>query len=102
MRLKLLIVLMLAFLSAMPSVAQSGGGNQPSKQITPKDAIDKQKQREKEQDDQLKAREEHHKKIQDKATRKRMKKNLKKAEKQSWGKNVPWYKRWFRKKKFKS
>jgi hypothetical protein len=29
-----------------------------------------------------------------------MKKNLKRAEKHSWGKDVPWYKRWFRKKKF--
>jgi bacterioferritin (cytochrome b1) len=102
MRPKFFVVLILVFLSAVPSLAQSGGGNQSSKQITPKDAIDKQKQREREQDEQLKAREEHHKKIQDKATRKRMKKNLKKAEKQSWGKNIPWYKRWFRKKKFKS
>lgn len=41
----------------------------------------------------------HHKKVQDKATRKRMKKNLKKAERHSWGKDVPWYKRWFRRKK---
>ena len=41
----------------------------------------------------------HHKSLQDKATQKRMKKNLKRAEKQSWGKNVPWYKRWFRKKR---
>ena len=42
----------------------------------------------------------HHNEIQDAATRKRMKKNLKKAERHSWGKNIPWYKRWFRRKKF--
>jgi hypothetical protein len=51
--------------------------------------------------EQYKARNDHHKEIQSKDTRKRMKKNLKKAEKHSWGKDVPWYKRWFRKKKFK-
>jgi len=35
---------------------------------------------------------------QDKATRKRMKKTLKKAERHSWGNRAPWYKRWFRRK----
>ncbi len=42
----------------------------------------------------------HHLKAQDKATRKRMKQTKKKAERHSWGKDVPWYKRWFRKDKF--
>ncbi len=42
----------------------------------------------------------HHLKVQDKATRKRMKQTKKKAERHSWGKDVPWYKRWFRKDKF--
>ncbi len=49
--------------------------------------------------EQDKLRREHHKDIQTKETRKRMKKNLKKAERHSWGKDVPWYKRWFRKKR---
>jgi alpha-tubulin suppressor-like RCC1 family protein len=44
----------------------------------------------------------HHQTIQDEATRKRMKKNLKKAEKHSWGKGAPWYKRWFKRKRIKS
>ncbi|MEN9640143.1 MAG: hypothetical protein RLZZ262_2012 [Bacteroidota bacterium] len=44
----------------------------------------------------------HHESIQDEATRKRMKKNKKKAERHSWGKTAPWYKRWFRRDKFKS
>ncbi|MEY3399252.1 MAG: hypothetical protein RL220_1846 [Bacteroidota bacterium] len=41
----------------------------------------------------------HHKSIQDKSTQKRMKRNMKRSQKQSWGKDVPWYKRWFRKRR---
>jgi len=41
-----------------------------------------------------------HTEIQDKATRKRMKKTLKRAQKQSQGKEIPWYKRMFRKRRF--
>jgi Ni/Co efflux regulator RcnB len=37
--------------------------------------------------------------IQDKATRKRMKKNLKKSQRISQGKQIPWYKRMFRKRR---
>lgn len=37
--------------------------------------------------------------IQDKATRKRMKKNLKKSQRISQGKQIPWYKRVFRKRR---
>ncbi|MFZ4784782.1 MAG: hypothetical protein ACOYLH_04840 [Flavobacteriales bacterium] len=37
--------------------------------------------------------------IQDKATRKRMKKNLKKSQRISQGKQIPWYKRIFRKRR---
>lgn len=47
-----------------------------------------------------KAGRDHHRKVQDKETRKRMKKTKKKAERHSWGKDVPWYKRWFRRDKF--
>ena len=42
------------------------------------------------------SRKDHHLESQDKATRKRMKKTLKKAERHSWGNRAPWYKRWFR------
>jgi exopolysaccharide biosynthesis protein len=38
--------------------------------------------------------------IQTKDTKKRMKKNLKKAQKHSQGKSIPWHKRLFRKRKF--
>jgi hypothetical protein len=42
----------------------------------------------------------YHSELQDKSTRKRMKKNHKRAQKHSWGKEVPWYKRVFRKRHF--
>lgn len=68
--------------------------------VTPEMAMDKEKTAREAKNAEYKGRKDHHKKIQDKATRKRMKKNLRKAEKHSWGKDVPWYKRWFRKDKF--
>lgn len=48
-----------------------------------------------------KAKEDHHRDIQTKKTRKRMKKSRKKSQKLASGKSVPFYKRWFRKKGFK-
>jgi hypothetical protein len=42
-----------------------------------------------------------HRKIQDKKTRKRMKRSAKKQKKLSNGKSQPFYKRWFRKRRFK-
>lgn len=65
-----------------------------------KAAAEKEGQAMQQKQEEYKTRNDHHKEIQSKETRKRMKKNLKKAQKHSWGKDVPWYKRWFRKKKF--
>lgn len=45
------------------------------------------------------AHRDHLEEIQDKATRKRMKKNLKKSQRISQGKQIPWYKRIFRKRR---
>lgn len=42
-----------------------------------------------------------HRDIQTKDTKKRMKKNARKQKKLSTGKSVPFYKRWFRKRRFK-
>jgi hypothetical protein len=61
---------------------------------------EKQASAQQEKQNQYKSRRDHHLEVQDKATRKRMKKTKKKAERHSWGKDVPWYKRWFRKDKF--
>jgi hypothetical protein len=64
--------------------------------VTPATARKKEAEALEKKQGEYDSRMEHHLKSQDKATRKRMKKNLRKARRMSWGKNVPWYKRWFR------
>jgi hypothetical protein len=64
--------------------------------VTPQTARKKEAEALEKKQGEYQSRRDHHMESQDKATRKRMKKNLRKARKQSWGKNVPWYKRWFR------
>ncbi len=93
----ILPVLFFTFLSS-DAVAQR---KREKNKITPESAAkadaEKQASAKQEKNTQYKSKRDHHLEIQDKDTRKRMKKNLKKAEKHSWGKDVPWYKRWFRK-----
>lgn len=76
------------FLSAQPK----GEGQK----VTPQTARKKEAEALEKKQNEYQNRRDHHMESQDKATRKRMKKNLRKARRQSWGKNVPWYKRWFR------
>jgi flagellar biosynthesis/type III secretory pathway M-ring protein FliF/YscJ len=99
--LRMILLLILLFGVLSPLSAQR---KREQHKITAEDgqkaAAEKEGQAMQQKQEQYKARNEHHKEIQTKETRKRMKKNLKKAQKHSWGKDVPWYKRWFRKKKF--
>jgi hypothetical protein len=67
-----------------------------AEKVTPATARKKEVEALEKKQGEYDSRMEHHLKSQDKATRKRMKKNLRKARRMSWGKNVPWYKRWFR------
>ena len=67
-----------------------------AQKVTPQTARKKEAEALEKKQTEYQTRKDHHLESQDKATRKRMKKNLRKARKQSWGKNVPWYKRWFR------
>jgi hypothetical protein len=64
--------------------------------VTPESARKKDAAAKEQQLSEYQKRKDHHLEVQDKATRKRMKKNLRKARRHSWGKDVPWYKRWFR------
>ena len=58
-----------------------------------------EKKKEKQKGNENKVVKRHHKRIQDKETRKRMKKTKKKAERHKRGKyEEPFYKKWFRKK----
>lgn len=67
-----------------------------SQKVTPQTARKKEGEAREKKQSEYQLRKDHHLEVQDKATRKRMKKTLKKARRHSWGKNVPWYKRWFR------
>jgi type VI protein secretion system component VasK len=68
-------------------------------QVTPQNAQKKKKENVEQKQAQYQDGKKAHVTRQDKATQKRMKKNLKRAQKHSWGKDIPWYKRWFRKSK---
>lgn len=65
------------------------------------DAHQRAAEQEAEIDTKLAERREKHMTIQTKATQKRMKKNRKRAEQMSRGAEVPFYKRWFRKRHFR-
>ena len=74
----------------------------PSKQenqVTPENAKNQERANMENKQKEYVTKKDYHTKNQDKATQKRMKKNLRRAEKHSWGKDIPWYKRWFRKKR---
>ena len=69
-----------------------------SNKVTPASAQKKDAGAMEQKQADYRSRKDHHLESQDKATRKRMKKTLKKAERHSWGNRAPWYKRWFRRK----
>lgn len=88
-----LVLTALLILCAFSSDAQPKSDAQ---KVTPQTARKKEAEALEKKQGEYQSRKDHHLEAQDKATRKRMKKNLRKARKQSWGKNVPWYRRWFR------
>jgi hypothetical protein len=87
------VFMALLTVTALSSAAQP---NTDGQKVTPQTARKKEADALEKKQNEYQSRKDHHLEAQDKATRKRMKKNLRKARKQSWGKNVPWYKRWFR------
>jgi hypothetical protein len=78
------------------AIASCAQPKSDSQKVTPQTARKKEAEALEKKQTEYQSRRDHHMESQDKATRKRMKKNLRKARRQSWGKNVPWYKRWFR------
>jgi hypothetical protein len=88
-----IICIVVAF--AIPVSIDAQNKSEGSK-VTPQTARKKEAEALEKKQSEYQSRKDHHLDVQDKATRKRMKKNLRKARRQSWGKNVPWYKRWFR------
>jgi hypothetical protein len=102
MRLSLTSSFVLLFLFFSTHLIGQKTKNRPEKQEnvqTRETAIDKEGAAKAEKQAAYVSRSDHHKKLQDKATQKRMKKNLKRSQKHSVGKEIPWYKRIFRRKK---
>lgn len=98
------IVVIFSLLISSPMAFSQKNKKKPAKQenqITPENARDQERVNLENKQKEYVTKKNYHSKNQDKATQKRMKKNLRRAEKHSWGKDVPWYKRWFRKKRLK-
>ena len=91
-----ILKLVLTTLLIQIAIAGSAQPKTDAQKVTPQTARKKEAEALEKKQNEYQSRKDHHLESQDKATRKRMKKNLRKARRQSWGKNVPWYKRWFR------
>jgi len=88
---------LLLSITATTVVAQKDKGQSPKEAAKEQSRL--QSDREKKIDQEIKAKEKGHRDSQDKQTRKRMKRNLKKSKRMNSGKPQPFYKAWFRKKR---
>jgi hypothetical protein len=99
---RILLLLVVALLGYSTAAEAQGRRKERKKTETQiEDAHRRAAEQETEIDTKLAERREKHMTIQTKATQKRMKKNRKKAERMSRGADVPFYKRWFRKRHFR-
>lgn len=98
-----ILLLVLVALVGFQSSAEAQGRRKQRKQTESQieDAQQRAIAQEAEIDAKLAQRREKHMSIQTKATQKRMKKNRKKADRIARGTDVPFYKRWFRKRHFR-
>ncbi len=92
------LICFFSFLAAHPAWSQKRPPKQKDQQ-TVENAQDREAAKMAERQAQYGAHKDHLTEIQSKETQKRMKKTLKKAQKHSQGKLVPWHKRVFRKRK---
>lgn len=86
-------VLLLAASDCSEVLAQKERSQSPKQQAKEQSRL--RKEREDKIDKEIKAREDYHDSIQDKATRKRMKRNERKSRRIARGKSAPFYHRWF-------
>ncbi|MFN0031938.1 MAG: hypothetical protein ACKVOR_07250 [Flavobacteriales bacterium] len=95
------IVTLLFFTLALScsSILHAQGEEQPET-ITREEALKKSEARLKAQDEKMEEGRKEHLARQDKATQQRMKKNKRRSERYARGKEAPFFKRWFQKKKF--
>jgi hypothetical protein len=92
------LICFLSILASQPAWSQKRPPKQKDQQ-TVENAQDREAAKMAERQAQYGAHKDHLTEIQSKETQKRMKKTLKKAQKHSQGKLVPWHKRVFRKRK---
>lgn len=96
----LLIVVFMAFGNLHADAQRRPRRDKGSDVQTPENALDRDKEERARIEAEYKAKHDHQNELQDKSTRKRMKRNLKRSQRQSWGKEIPWYKRVFRRRRF--
>lgn len=100
-RVRWLLVLLIGFaLGTAPLHAQDRKARKATEQSMQEQAKAKAAS-EREFDEKYSMRQNQHVTAQDKATRKRMKANRKRSQRETSGQRVPFYKRWFRKKHFR-
>lgn len=99
MRYLILFLLLLFSFAPMDAGAQRDRKQNPEK--TQQDAQEKQAERRAKVKKDLEDNRDRHMSIQDKKTQRRMKKTRKKSQRLAQNKQQPFYKRWFRKKRFK-
>ena len=94
-----IFLVVLSISVALPSYGQKQKKRPPKQENvqTRESAKDKDATIKAEKVEAYKGRVKQHESLQDKKTRKRMKKTYKQAQKQSVGREAPFYKRWFRK-----
>jgi len=96
-----LILVLILFVLALGVDAQKRPRRQKGNDVqTPENAQEREAAKRAETEASYSEKRTSHLEIQDKATRKRMKKTFRKAEQQARGRLIPWYKRLFRKRRF--
>lgn len=99
MRYLFLLILCILTFAPLDSTAQRDRKQDPKK--TQQDALEKQAERRTQVRKDLEDNRDRHLSIQDKKTQRRMKRTRKKSQRLAENKQQPFYKRWFRKKRFK-
>lgn len=100
MRWLIIMCIGVALVASLPADAQSRQERKETERSM-KEQAKAAEAREREFDEKYSMRKNKHVSGQDKATRKRMKANRKRSQREISGKSVPFYKRWFRKKHFR-
>jgi hypothetical protein len=90
-----LILLMAGSFYSSELKAQKRNTPEQEHTITPEDGRNKEKENRRKKEEEYQMKRQQHEAIQDKATKKRMKENYKKAKKNANPGRLPWYKRIF-------